>query len=318
MADSVPAARPVAGVAGVVGDAGVAGSGVAAVVLAAGAGLRLRPLTLLRPKPLCPVANVALVDLAVQRVQATGAATAVNVHHGRDQLEEHLLARGDVHISIEEERALGTAGAIGFLRDWLAGRGALVVNADSWSLPDLTSFVTGWDGDRVRILVAGTEPFGPRSAVVASLLPWSEVARLEPVPSGLWEACWRDRLGAGRIETVGYDGPFVDCGTPARYLEANRWAAALATARAADVPADPGTATRPVPGRPPRGAATSVIDPTAVLEPGASVATSVIGPGATVAGRVRDSVLWEGTTVGGREVLDRAIRASGRMTVLIR
>ena len=56
---------------------------LAAVVLAAGAGTRLRPLTWLRPKALCPVENVPLVDLTVGWARVITSAVAVNVHHGR-------------------------------------------------------------------------------------------------------------------------------------------------------------------------------------------------------------------------------------------
>src|SRR3954469_6391145 len=90
---------------------------MAGVVLAAGAGSRLRPLTLVRPKPLCPVGGVPLVDLALARLAPVGGERAVNVHHGREAMEAHL--RGRVHLSVERERALGTAGALGALRDWL-------------------------------------------------------------------------------------------------------------------------------------------------------------------------------------------------------
>jgi NDP-sugar pyrophosphorylase family protein len=47
------------------------------------------------------------------------------------------------------------------------------------------------------------------------------VARLDAVPSGLWEVSWRAQHGAGRLDVVRWDGPCVDCGTPARYLAAN-------------------------------------------------------------------------------------------------
>ncbi|HEX6417480.1 MAG TPA: sugar phosphate nucleotidyltransferase, partial [Acidimicrobiales bacterium] len=94
---------------------------VCAVVLAAGEGRRLRPLSLVRPKPLCPVGGVPLLDLAVARARMVTAAVAVNVHHGREAIERHLAAEageghsggggaGPVHVSVEEERALGTAG----------------------------------------------------------------------------------------------------------------------------------------------------------------------------------------------------------------
>ena len=75
-------------------------SELAAVVLAAGAGTRLRPLTWLRPKALCPVENVPLVDLAVGWARTVTGAVAVNIHHGRAALESHLVGR--VHLSIEE------------------------------------------------------------------------------------------------------------------------------------------------------------------------------------------------------------------------
>jgi MurNAc alpha-1-phosphate uridylyltransferase len=291
MADSVPAGDRVPGLAG--------------VVLAAGPGARLRPLTDLVPKALCPVANRALVDLAIDAVREVGADVAVNVHHGRDQLEPHLLERADVHVSVELPVALGTAGAVANLRPWLDGRAALVVNADAWCQPDLAAFADGWDGERVRILVAGAEPFGPRSKIVASILPWSEVTRLEPVPSGLWESCWRALQRSGAIDAAAYDGPFVDCGTPARYLAANRWASALATG------SDPASASM-VAGD------DSIVHPSAIVAPGAIVQASVVGPGARIEGVVRRSVIWAGTTVRRAEVLDHAIRAGSRLTVLVR
>jgi NDP-sugar pyrophosphorylase family protein len=194
---------------------------LAAVVLAAGAGTRLRPLTRLRPKALCPVAGVALVDLAITRAQRVAPDVAVNVHHGRAQLEAHLTGRRRVHVSIEADEALGTAGALGNLRGWLAGRPALVMNVDAWHEADLSEFAAGWDGERVRLLMAGAGELGPESRVVAALHPWSDVARLQPVPSGLYQRSWRLHRDAGRLDVARYDGPFHDCGTPARYLAAN-------------------------------------------------------------------------------------------------
>jgi N-acetyl-alpha-D-muramate 1-phosphate uridylyltransferase len=189
-----------------------------AVVLAAGAGTRLQPLTWLRPKALCPVANVPLVDLAVGWARAVTGAVAVNVHHGRALMESHLSGR--VHISIEEPEALGTAGGIANLKGWIDGHSVLTTNVDAWHDADLASFVRGWDGERVRVLVASDE-FGPRARVVASLLPWPDVERMEPRPTGLYEVCWRPAQEAGRLDVARHDGAFFDCGTPAGYLAAN-------------------------------------------------------------------------------------------------
>jgi MurNAc alpha-1-phosphate uridylyltransferase len=191
---------------------------VAGVVLAAGAGTRLRPLTLVRPKPLCPVGDRPLVDHAVERVQVVTSAVAVNVHHGRRPLEAHLDGR--VHVSVEEDEALGTAGALGRLRGWLDGRAALVVNGDTWTDAPLDRLLDGWDGERMRLLVAGDVDVR-RPRLAGALLPWSEVAGLAPEPAGLWELRWSAADRAGRLEWVSVAAAFADCGSPGSYLAAN-------------------------------------------------------------------------------------------------
>jgi N-acetyl-alpha-D-muramate 1-phosphate uridylyltransferase len=190
------------------------------VVLAAGAGVRLRPLTRLRPKPLCTVAGEALVDLALARAHSVAGDVAVNVHHDRAPIEAHVAGRA--HVSVEDDEALGTAGALGHLRGWVDGRAVVVVNADTWCGPGgLAGLVEGWDGERVRLALAGDDELLPTSKVAAAVMPWSEVAPLAPEPSGLYEVSWRKLAAAGLIDVVGWDGPCLDCGTPARYLHAN-------------------------------------------------------------------------------------------------
>jgi NDP-sugar pyrophosphorylase family protein len=191
---------------------------LAGIVLAAGAGTRLRPLTRHRPKPLCPVNQVPLVDLAIERVTTVTTSVAVNVHHGRALVEAHLAGR--VHLSIEADQPLGTAGALGHLRDWIDGRPVVVVNGDTWAPGGLEQFVAGWDGERCRVLVTA-EPFGPASKVAGTLLPWSMVRDLPDRPSGLYELVWVRALDAGLLESKVAAGPVIDCGTPARYLAAN-------------------------------------------------------------------------------------------------
>ncbi len=125
---------------------------LAGIVLAAGGGTRLFPLTRLRPKALCPVGDVALVDRAIERLRPVTSEIAVNVHHGREQLEDHLSGRA--HVSVEDV-LLGTAGGLGNLRTWIDGRDVAAVNADLVTDADLASAVAGWDRQRIRLLAGG-------------------------------------------------------------------------------------------------------------------------------------------------------------------
>ena len=168
---------------------------------------------------LCPVGSEALIDHAIGRLTSVVDDVAVNAHADQPMLHAHLAGR--VHVSVEQGEALGTAGGIGNLRGWLDGRGVVVVNGDTWCPGGLEHLVEGWDGNAIRILVAGDEPFGPRSLLAASLMPWEVVSDLPTTPSGLWEVCWRQALEDGRIETVHHHGPFVDCADAVDYLRAN-------------------------------------------------------------------------------------------------
>ncbi|HXW30578.1 MAG TPA: NTP transferase domain-containing protein, partial [Xanthobacteraceae bacterium] len=84
-----------------------------AMVLAAGFGQRMRPLTDRMPKPLIPVRGRPLIDHVLDRLSAVGVECAVvNVHHFADQMERHLAARREprIVISDERDRLLGTGG----------------------------------------------------------------------------------------------------------------------------------------------------------------------------------------------------------------
>jgi NDP-sugar pyrophosphorylase family protein len=199
---------------------------------------------------------------------------AVNVHHGRDQLEPHLAAHElQPHVSVEPDEALGTAGALARLRGWLGGRAALVVNADGVTEADLSGFLTGWDGERVRLLLVGGGPLQPTSLLVASIVPWARIAGLDERPTGLYEQVFLPAGREGQLDVAAYDGLFVDCGTPADYLKANL-----------------------------------------VLSGG----EPVVDERARVEGVVEESVVWPDAEVRAGEVLRRAIRVNGRMTVIVR
>src|SRR5215218_2725952 len=86
-----------------------------AMVLAAGFGERMKPLTEKMPKPLVPVDGKPLLDHVLDRLAAAGVERAVvNVHYLADQIEKHVAARKAPKVTISDERAklLDTGGGV--------------------------------------------------------------------------------------------------------------------------------------------------------------------------------------------------------------
>jgi MurNAc alpha-1-phosphate uridylyltransferase len=263
-----------------------------AIVLAAGEGQRLRPLTLSTPKALCPVGNVPLLNRALAWLAARGFAgpdrVAVNACYLGDQVV--AAAGGRAHVSVEVGKPLGTGGGVVNLRDWIDGRGVLVVNADAYLAGgDPGVLLDGWDARTVRILAvpAGDRPaeFGPARFAGASLLPWSMVAPLAAGYSDLVLTVWRPAERAGRLTVVDFPGTYLDTGTPADYLAANLHAAGGGNLVAPDAR---------VSGR---------------------LAGAVVGAGAVVEGTVTRGVVWPGGHVGPDEHLTDAVRVGPDLTV---
>jgi MurNAc alpha-1-phosphate uridylyltransferase len=197
---------------------------VVGVVLAAGRGSRMSPITDRTPKPLLTVDNERLLDLAVARVRALTSQIAVNAHHLADQIADAAkLLDPAMHVSVESE-LLGTAGALRQLRSFIDGRPVVVTNADLWLSDPIPGFLDGWDGRMPRLLVQDTgrpSDFGTLRYMGVSTVPADVAARLEYSPSGLYSAVWRDAFAAGELEFVQLTGRSFDCGTPAEFLTAN-------------------------------------------------------------------------------------------------
>jgi MurNAc alpha-1-phosphate uridylyltransferase len=104
------------------------------MVLAAGLGTRMRPLTDSRPKVLVEVMGRALIDHALDRMADAGVKTAVvNLHHHADLLECHLAARSRPHIVLSDERAglLDSGGGVKKALPELGAAPFLVMNGDT-------------------------------------------------------------------------------------------------------------------------------------------------------------------------------------------
>ncbi len=131
-----------------------------AMVLAAGLGKRMRPLTASQPKPLVRVAGKALIDYSLEKLEAAGIANAVvNVHYLSDALAAHVIQRGrPPHVVISDERALlletggGMVKAAPLLPDPF-----FCLNSDNIWLDgprDVFAELSGaWDADRMDALL---------------------------------------------------------------------------------------------------------------------------------------------------------------------
>lgn len=256
-------------------------SSFAGIVLAAGQGRRLRPLTEIRPKPLCPVQLRPLIEWAFERLTphvGTGpGCLAVNTHHLPEQILAHIGQ--SAHVAVETE-LLGTAGAVGNLLGWIDGRDVLLTNSDSFFAPNRDALAGLVAGSRERLRLLVTRPDDHEQAdfddpgddsrgwryVGGCMLPFHLVKGLRAEPSGLYEAMWRDLDRSGEIDFVEFPGTAIDCGTPADYLRAN-----LA------------------------GGAQNIVDPTA-----------------EVLGDLDECVVWDRAYVGPEESLSRCIRVGGR------
>lgn len=106
-----------------------------AMVLAAGLGRRMRPLTDAMPKPMVPVAGRALIDRVLDRLQAAGVSHAVvNLHHRADQLQAHLADRSrPPALAFSDERAelLDTGGGCAHALPLLGSGPFYAINSDA-------------------------------------------------------------------------------------------------------------------------------------------------------------------------------------------
>ena len=131
-----------------------------AMVLAAGLGTRMRPLTDTRPKALIEVGGRALVDHVLGRLDEAGVERAVvNVHAFADDLEAHLARRERPEILIADERAalLETGGGLKMAAPLLGAAPVWVANIDAVWIEDgvsaMDAMISAWDPARMDVLL---------------------------------------------------------------------------------------------------------------------------------------------------------------------
>lgn len=313
-----------------------------ALVLAAGEGRRLAPLTAEIPKPLLPVLGRSILERTLDALVAAGVETlAINLHHLGEQIERAIGAsfRGvSVNYSHEPE-LLGTGGALLPLRELLAPADVvLVVNGDSlcrWPVarllhvhrrqrpyatlllargadPDRFGGGVGvGEGGRIVSLVA-EESFGEvrRRRVFAGLhaLHPSLLDRLPPGPSDSVRDLYRPLLAErGTLLGVETRRPWFDLGTPQRYLSG-----VLAAATQAGVNRlRPGGNWVAPEARVARGARLRrvVVEAGAEIAAGARLERVLVLPGARVPGDVvlREVIVGPGVELPGNTVIARRL-----------
>ncbi len=130
-----------------------------AMVLAAGEGRRLRPLTEHIPKPLIPVGGKAMLDHALDQLSAIGVTRCVvNTHYMADQIHTHLGGRGSPEITISHEpELLDTGGGIAKALGHFQGEPFYVLNADIWWVDGhqscLKQLAKVWDSEKMDALL---------------------------------------------------------------------------------------------------------------------------------------------------------------------
>lgn len=298
------------------------------MILAAGYGTRLRPVTYTMPKPMVPVCNLPLIGWAVEAFLRAGVnELVVNLHHLPEVLERWLTEqygdRATFHFSHEQE-ILGTGGGIRRVRPLLeTEEDFFLVNGDTVQFPDYEALRNARreqhalaaltlrhppEGDRFThvwyddgLITGFGSGIGEALMFSGSHSISSRVFRYLPDKefSGVVDEVYQPAMADGRekIAAVVNDGLWFDIGTPQRYLGAAKSLVELmATQKLA----------------PPQGSRVhgdSIAHDTASI-PGV-ITRSSVGERSTISGELRDSYVWNDCHIGGSVLLERCIVGHG-------
>jgi len=226
------------------------------MVLAAGLGVRMRPLTDTVPKPLVRLKGRALIDHVLDRIAAAGVARAVvNVHYLADALEAHLSQRKRPQIVISDERGqiLDTGGAVVHALPKLGAEPFLIHNSDSVWIEgvgsNLERLFAAWDSetmDSLMLLASAATSLGyegpgdfamgtngrlirrgerQMAPFVFTGVSIAHPRMFEGAPQGAFSLnrVWDKAIEKGRLYGIRLDGLWMHVGTPEALKEAERW-----------------------------------------------------------------------------------------------
>ncbi len=316
-----------------------------ALILAGGKGTRLRPLTIHTPKPVVPIVNKPFLLYQIELLKQAGIRDiTLSLSYQPGRIEGILGDGSDFGVQLHytvESTPLGTAGAYKRASNLLTET-AVVLNGDTLTSLDIADVIACHREKNAAATVVlvpvdnpslygvvETEPNGRVRAFREKPLPEeiqsntinAGVYILEPriselIPDGepfSFEYQVFPKLladGADFFAYVWY-GYWLDIGTPARYLEANR-----------DVLEGRLNGSRPErttltpfqgEGDPPRIDDISVIDPSSTIRAGAEISKSVVGPNCVVEERARieSSVVWAGSRIGPSATVRNSVIGRG-------
>lgn len=284
-----------------------------AFLLAAGFGTRLRPLTLVRPKPLLPVCGIPMLDFALAHVRAHGHEHAVvNAHYLWEQVAQWADANG-VTLQVELPIVLGTGGGLRAALPQL-GDSVVIVNADILSDVDLTALAQAMPSDGASMALRPSPDAGAIGPVeadgegvvvrITSVVPSDDgvpgthftgvhamsKAAIARIPDE-GEQCvvrtaYKALVPERRVGHTAHTGAWVDVGKPEAYLDANM---AVLDGRVV-TPIDPWS-------RGEKGPGGSWVGADARVD--GVISHSIVGDGAVVPANatLTDCVVWDGVTV---------------------
>ena len=230
-----------------------------AMIMAAGFGTRMRPLTNDRPKPLVEVRGRTLLDHALDRLVAAGVTMVViNLHYRAQQVKDHLAGRHDIQIrySLEEE-ILGTGGGVVKALPNFDGEAFFVLNSDSvWVegyVAPLIAMQRFWQPEKMDgllLLAAMTTAMGYEGRGDFLLDANGHIARVPELtsspyaypgvqivhprlfadaPAGAFSTnvMWDRAIAKGRLYGVRLEGVWIHVGTPEAQREAEGYLARL-------------------------------------------------------------------------------------------
>jgi N-acetyl-alpha-D-muramate 1-phosphate uridylyltransferase len=225
------------------------------MIMGAGFGTRMRPLTDDRPKPLVTVCGRTLLDHTLDRLVAAGITMVViNLHYRAQMVKDHLADRRDIEIQYSmEEEILGTGGGVVKALPLFGGESFFVLNSDSvWveGMPGaLTRMQTLWDPEKMDgllLLAAMTTAMGYEGRGDFLLGPGGRIARVPErtsspyaypgvqiahprlfadAPEGAFSTnvMWDRAIAKDRLFGTRLDGVWIHVGTPEARDEAEAY-----------------------------------------------------------------------------------------------